>query len=167
MNYRIVGQDGKTYGPVAAETIREWLAQGRVESRTPVFVAGAADWTFIGLLPEFSPQANPATLGSLRPDLTLAKKTTGFATAGFVCGLLSWCCCCCGFPLSVLGIIFSIIAMVQIKSSPVPQSGWGLALAGLICSIAGMVFGFLLGLVQVLTENVSNPGANFGHFNWH
>ena len=89
MNYRIVGQDGKIYGPVAAEKIREWLAQGRIESRSPIFVEGAGDWTFVGLLPEFSPQASPPTLGSMRPDLTLAHKTNGFATAGFVCGLLS------------------------------------------------------------------------------
>ena len=106
MNYRIVGQDGKTYGPVPEKTICEWLAQGRLDSRTPIFVDGAKDWTFVGLLPEFSPHATPPTLGSLRPDLTLAHKTNGFATSGFVCGLLSlFSCCCCGcLPVSLVGI---------------------------------------------------------------
>ena len=167
MNYRIVGQDGKTYGPVAAEQIRAWLAEGRVDSRTPVFVAGAADWTFVGLLPEFSSQASPPTLGSLRPDLTLAHKTNGFATAGFVCGLLSCCgfCCCCFLPVSILGIIFSVIAMIQIKSNTPPQNGFGLALAGLICSIVGLLVGFFLGLVNGLVGVLNNPALNPSHFN--
>ena len=163
MNYRIVGQDGKTYGPVAAEQIRAWLTQGRVDSRTPIFVEGAVEWTFVGLLPEFSPQATPPTLGSLRPDLTLAKKTNGFATAGFICGILSWCCCCCGFPLSLLGIIFSIIALVQIRSNSPPQTGWGLALAGLILSATGLFAGIVFGLVNALTD----PAMNAVHFNWN
>ena len=163
MNYRIVGQDGKTYGPVAAETIRAWLAQGRVDSRTPIFLAGAADWTFVGLLPEFSPHATLPTPGPLRPDLAPAKKNNGFATAGFICGILSWCCCCCGFPLSLLGIIFSIIAMVQIKSNAPPQNGWGLALAGLILSVTGLFAGFVFGLINVLTD----PAMNSVHFNWN
>jgi hypothetical protein len=37
MNYKIIGTDGKTYGPASAEQIRQWLAQGRVDSRTAVF----------------------------------------------------------------------------------------------------------------------------------
>lgn len=163
MNYRIVGQDGKTYGPVTAEQIREWLAQGRVDSRTAVFVEGSMDWTFVGLLPEFSPQATPPTLGSLRPNLTLASKTNGFATTGFICGLLSWCCCCCGFPLSLLGIVFSIIALVQIRSQSPPQTGWGLALAGLILSATGLLEGVVFGLVNALSQ----PAMNTVHFNWH
>ncbi len=52
--YKIIGNDGKTYGPVPAERIREWIVQGRVDSRTTVLAEGAADWTFIGLLPEFA-----------------------------------------------------------------------------------------------------------------
>ena len=43
MNYKITGNDGKTYGPVSAEQIRLWIAQSRVESRTPIFVEGASD----------------------------------------------------------------------------------------------------------------------------
>lgn len=169
MNYRIVGQDGKIYGPVAAEKIREWLAQGRIESRSPIFVEGAGDWTFVGLLPEFSPQASPPTLGSMRPDLTLAHKTNGFATAGFVCGLLSlfgFCCCGC-FPVSLLGIIFSIVAMVQIKSNTPPQNGMGFALAGLICSVTGLVVGIIIGVVNGLVGTLADPNVAPWHSTWH
>ena len=52
--YKIIGKDGKEYGPVTGEQIRQWIAEGRVERRTPVFVDGAKDWNFVGLLPEFA-----------------------------------------------------------------------------------------------------------------
>ena len=54
-------------GPVDAAQLRVWLQQKRVDSRTPVFVAGAADWTFVGLLPEFSPgpSSPPPTIAPL------------------------------------------------------------------------------------------------------
>jgi hypothetical protein len=54
MNYTIIGQDGKKYGPASAEQIRQWIAEGRAENRTPVFVEGMADWTFLGLRLEFA-----------------------------------------------------------------------------------------------------------------
>ena len=38
--YKIIGSDGKTYGPVTAEQLRGWMAQHRVESRTPVLPDG-------------------------------------------------------------------------------------------------------------------------------
>lgn len=168
MNYRIVGQDGKIYGPLKAETIREWIAQGRVDSRTPIFVEGQKDWSFVGLVPEFSPHVNSATPFPLRPDLTMAAHTNGFATAGFVCGLLSCCgfCCCCFAPVGLLGIIFSIVAMVQIKSSPVPQKGWGLALAGLICSAVGLLVDVMFGLLNGVIEALTNPAMQDFHMNW-
>jgi hypothetical protein len=169
MNYRIVGQDGKIYGPASAETVREWLAQGRVDSRSPIIAEGAADWTFVGLVPEFSPKATPSTPAALRPDFAPAQKTNGFATAGFVCGLLScigFCCCGC-IPVSLLGIIFSIVAMVQIKSSLEPQNGWGLALAGLICSVVGLVVDTFVGILNGLVEALTNPAMRDIHINWN
>ena len=169
MNYRIVGQDGKTYGPATAEQIRAWLAQGRVDSRTPIFAEGATEWTFVGRLPEFSPSAAPTTPAALRTDVVPAQKTNGFATAGFTCGLLSCMglCCCCFAPVSLLGIIFSIIAMVQIKSSPEPQGGWGLALAGLICSVIGLIVGTLIGIINGLVGAMADPAMKDIHINWN
>ena len=52
--YRLIGTDGKTYGPVNLEQVRQWIVQGRADSRTAVFVDGTSDWTFLGLLPEFA-----------------------------------------------------------------------------------------------------------------
>jgi hypothetical protein len=52
--YRIIGADGREYGPVSAETIRQWIAQGRANAETQVKVEGAADWVALSSVPEFA-----------------------------------------------------------------------------------------------------------------
>jgi hypothetical protein len=148
--YKIVGNDGKTYGPVTADQIREWIAQGRIENRTAVLSTGGVEWTFVGLLPEFAPlfHSSPPVIAPPKVSAILTNKTNGFATAGLVCGILS-CLCCCGCPFSVLGLIFSIIALVQINTRTEKQAGWGLALAGLICSAISLLISFGLGIFQL------------------
>lgn len=158
--YKIIGNDGKTYGPVTAEQISGWIAQGRVENRTTVLPTGAAEWTFVGLLPEFTTQfSGPSPLiAPPKINASAARSTNGFATAGFVSGILS-CACCCGCPFNILGLIFSIIALVQINGQVEKQGGWGLALAGLICAATSLLFTFGFGIFHLL----STP-ANFV---WH
>ncbi len=151
MKYRIVGADGKTYGPVTLEQIRQWIAQGRADSRTPVFVEGAADWTFLGLLPELAGDfaGTPPVVAPLKPAASAARGTNGFATAGLVCGLLAWTCCCSCFPVGLLGTIFSIIALVQTSSRTEPQEGRALAIIGLVLSASNLIFSLGFGLLQL------------------
>lgn len=153
MNYKIIGQDGKEYGPITAEQLRRWIAENRVERQTPVFTDGAQDWTFVGSLPEFAAHFAGGTLppiAPLQPGTSAAgrmAKTNSFATAGLVFGILSvtLICCCGGFPFNILGLIFSIIALVQISERPELHEGRGLAIAGLVLSAAS----FLLLLIMM------------------
>ena len=156
--YKIIGNDGHTYGPATAVQIREWLAQKRVESRTPVLPAGAGEWTYLGLLPEFTRECGgvPPVIAPPQP----ARRSNGFATAGFVCGLIS-CICCCGCPFNLLGLIFSIIALVQIGNQTNKDEGWGLALAGLICSAISLLLACGFGLLQ-LAATPANLAWHFG-----
>jgi hypothetical protein len=140
--YKIVGDDGKEYGPATAGQIRQWISEQRIERDTPIFVAAAKDWNFVGLLPEFagffSTGAHPPTIAPV-PSL---RRTNPLATAGLVCGILSLTliCCCGGFPFNVLGLIFSIIALMQISENPLRFEGRGIAIAGLILSAIGILF---------------------------
>lgn len=154
--YKIIGTDGRQYGPISTEQLRQWIAENRVESRTPVFVEGATDWSFVGLLPEFAgsfPGQTPPPLSSAPPKLgTLTpsplRRTHPYATTGLIFGLLSVT-CCCGCPFNILGIVFSLIAMTQINRQPELYDGRGLAIAGLILSIVGLVSGVALTLFQL------------------
>jgi hypothetical protein len=149
--YKIIGDDGKEYGPATAEQIRQWTAEGRVERRTPIFVDGAKDWNFVGLLPEFAGLFSSAAPPPAIASVGQTRKTNGFATAGLVLGILSlsFCWCCGGFPFNVLGVIFSIVALVQIGGRPESSSGRGLAIAGLVLSAAS----FLIFLALLLSGN--------------
>ena len=162
MNYKITGNDGKTYGPVSAEQIRLWIAQNRVESRTPIFVEGASDWTFVGLLPEFAGHFGtpPPTIGSLKAGVVLPKKTNAFATWSLVCGVLAWCCCCCCIPFNLLGVVFGIIALVQINAQPETQEGRSLAIAGLSLSVLNLIWCFGLTLFDI-SVNQGRFAQNF------
>jgi TM2 domain-containing membrane protein YozV len=50
--YNIIGADGKQYGPVAADQIRQWLAENRVRSDTLVQPEGTQEWRPLTAFPE-------------------------------------------------------------------------------------------------------------------
>jgi hypothetical protein len=160
MNYTIIGNDGKTYGPADAEQIRQWIAQKRVESRTPIFVAGTADWTFVGLLPEFAPQFSetPPVIAAAKPGATQPSKNNQLAVWGLVCGILAWTFCCCCIPFNLLGLVLSIIALVQINAHPGTQDGRGLAIAGIALSATNL---FWCGGLTLFNLATSAPNIHF------
>ena len=52
--YTILGSDGNEYGPVDAAEIRQWLAQGRVNSDTKIRAEGTTEWKRLAELPELA-----------------------------------------------------------------------------------------------------------------
>ena len=51
--YIIIGGDGKEYGPVSTEEVREWVQAGRANGETRIKPEGAEDWTRVQDFPEF------------------------------------------------------------------------------------------------------------------
>ena len=156
MSYQIIGNDGRTYGPATLDQVRVWISQGRAESRTPVLVEASTSWSTLGLLPEFAPlfTAPPPVTPSAPPAAPPLRANSGaiptnsFATAGLVLGIISlMCCCCCGgFPFNILGLVFSLIAIVQISNHPEQSSGQAQAIVGIVLSAASFLI-FLASLV--------------------
>jgi len=72
-----------------------------------------------------------------------ATKTCGMAIAGLVFGILALI-QCCSLLFGILGIVFSCIAKSQIKKQPGILTGDGMATAGLVMSIVGMVINIIL-----------------------
>lgn len=71
-------------------------------------------------------------------------QTSPFAIVSIILGGISMltCWCCYGLPFNMLGIIFGIIALVQM-SSDATQSGKGLAIGGICLSVASGVLAFV------------------------
>ena len=154
--YKIIGADGKEYGPISSEVLRQWIAEGRANAQSKVLPEGATEWKTIVELPELSsplPGAVPPP-GSAPAPISLAPvpRNNSYAVAGLTLGILSLTvgvCCCYGLPFSVPGIICSSIALSQIKNDPFNQHGKGLAVAGLVLSILSICLGTLLLILGV------------------
>ncbi len=74
--FTIIGADGKEYGPVTADKLREWIASGRANAQTQARRDGETAWSTLGSLPEFSaafaaqppPPAPSFSAGASSPD---------------------------------------------------------------------------------------------------
>jgi len=51
-NYFMLGGDGKEYGPIPADQLRQWAAEGRANAQTQVRPDGGGPWTSFSTVPE-------------------------------------------------------------------------------------------------------------------
>lgn len=56
--YRIIGSDGREYGPVTADQIRQWIAESRANGQTRVRTEDSETWRTLAEVPEFAPLLN-------------------------------------------------------------------------------------------------------------
>jgi type II secretory pathway pseudopilin PulG len=133
--YRIIGADGREYGPVEAVVLRQWIQQGRLNARSRVLAPDAADWKTLGDLPEFHADlqaANPPAL----PPAAPAGQETALAVTSLVLGILA---VACFGPLTGLpAVITGHMARSRARKSPAVYGGEGLALGGLITGYIGL-----------------------------
>ena len=155
MPYFIIGGDGKEYGPKPDSEVREWIAEGRLNTQSQIREQSDPNWRALEDFPEFANYLFGATPSTPTPSAPAIQQhqqpypqygyqeqstTNGMAITGMVMGILSILSIypCCGIPFNILGIIFSSIGLKQIKSNQ-HQGGRGMAIAGLICSIISLV----------------------------
>jgi len=132
--YTILGGDGKQYGPITAETLRQWINEGRANRNTQVRPDGAEQWQALASVPEFAPYfatpppgLNTAVGGSpIGPP-----PNSGMAVTSLVLGISGF---CCPVITAIPGLILGFMAMNKIKASEGRLGGRGLALAGTIVS---------------------------------
>jgi hypothetical protein len=134
--YTIIGSDGKEYGPVSAEEVRQWFVAGRINAATKVRAADAGEWKSLSEFPEFNdvspkspapPPLPPLPAGAAAPRA----KMSALAVTSLVLGIIGL--FTCG-AAALIGLILGIIAIVKIKNSEGRLTGFGLALAGTIVS---------------------------------
>jgi hypothetical protein len=89
--YKIIGADQKEYGPVSADEMRRWIAEGRVNGQTLIQAEGQADWRPLSTFAEFATSSQPVP-GSVPlspvPGPDAARLVSGPATAMMVVGIL-------------------------------------------------------------------------------
>lgn len=105
--YKIIGSDQKQYGPVSAEELRRWIAEGRINGQTLIQADGQTDWRPLSSFPEFATLAQPLPSGTpltSAPAGNAAALVSGPATALMIVGIL----CVLGGIWGVVQNIFGI-----------------------------------------------------------
>ena len=136
--FKLLGTDKKEYGPVSAEQIQAWIAQGRANARTQLQAVGSTEWKPLAEFPEFAAalqqSGGAAVLSAAATETQPAAappKTSRLAVTSLVLGCLGL--LTCGIT-SLVGLVLGIIALVRINQSKGQLGGQGLALAGTIVS---------------------------------
>ena len=131
--YKIIGGDGKEYGPVSTDDLRRWITEGRVNAQTQVQAEGSADWQPLGAIQEFglsafAPPLAPLTAGVATVMPTFIKV---FSILNMVFGGLGLLCTPINFisiPLAAKTLGYSPL----MKGYLIFSSVWGLIAAAIL-----------------------------------
>jgi TM2 domain-containing membrane protein YozV len=85
--YKIIGTDGRPYGPATAEDIRRWMAENRVNAQTSVQMEGSQDWKPLGSFSEFASELKVVPPLIAPPPSNIASRASNKIPAG-ICGIL-------------------------------------------------------------------------------
>jgi uncharacterized membrane protein len=156
--YKILGGDGKEYGPVSLEALRQWVLEGRANAQTQVRVGDSPNWQPLAAVPELAEMfraAPPAISAAGAPgeiyegDYEL--DISGCVSRGFelfkanVGPMLT--ATLIGFSPQILGFIVRILGLI-------PLIGILFSLIGMVISLAQIVIGgpLLGGLYSVVLK---------------
>jgi Domain of unknown function (DUF4190)/GYF domain 2 len=137
--YKVIGADGRTYGPINIEVLTQWATQGRINPQTRVQPEGATDWIAASECPELQGifaslrSAAPAggTSAGVPAEGIASQQQKGMAITSMVLGIISL--LCLGGPFTgIPAVICGHIAHSRSRRSPAEYGGGGMALAGLI-----------------------------------
>jgi TM2 domain-containing membrane protein YozV len=128
--YRIIGCDGQQYGPVAAEQIRQWFAERRVNGQSLAQTEGSVDWKPLASFPEFAndTKAPPPVMTPPAPASPIAARASAKIPAGLFGILLG----CLGIHKFLLGYTRPGLIMLLVTILTCGLAALPLYLIGLI-----------------------------------
>jgi len=168
--YKILGGDGKEYGPVSAEQLRQWVREGRANALTQVRADGATQWQALGSLPElgeiFGAVAGvPPTIGGLSPVHAPGPLHDGdYELDIFGCLSRAWTVMSANLWLVVGGVAIYLLIKGGIGGfSAIPLIGPLFSIVGLIVTgpLLGGVYYFCLRVLRGQPTEVGEVFAGF------
>src|SRR5215510_2804202 len=103
--YRIIGADGNQYGPISADQLRQWIAEGRANAQTKILAEGTTEWKPLSEFPEFAapPPGTPPSFAPMASSATGASdQVNGPATALIIFAIL-------GFIMQASSLVFRML----------------------------------------------------------
>jgi hypothetical protein len=142
--YKIIGADGKEYGPITAEQLKQWLAEGRVNSQTRVLAEGATDWRPLSEIPELAATTTPSAplaAAAFQPNAASATdQVNGPAIGLMVTAILGFLIQLLALAVNVLGVSFGAMQSGQ-------NEAWMNMFSGTIGIVSGIVTIAIAGLI--------------------
>ena len=146
--YRIIGADGQQYGPVSADELRQWMAEGRVNNETRAQAEGTSEWKPLATFPEFA-TPTASTPPPLPPTAAAAvPQVSNYLVSSILVTLF-----CC-LPFGIPAIVYAAQVNSKLQAGDVAGAqessrkakmwclasviGWGLATIGYIIIFALM-----------------------------
>jgi len=127
--YKIIGTDGREYGPVAAQQIQQWISEGRVNAQTLVQPEGGTDWKALANYPDLLPPVAPPVSQPV-PGPSAKPPGADKKIAAGICGILLG---SLGIHKFVLGYTSEAVTMLLVTV--------------LTCGIGGVVM-HVIGLIE-------------------
>jgi hypothetical protein len=151
--YRIIGADQNEYGPITAEQVRQWVAEGRLNGLSKIQVDGSGVWKQLRDMPEFStllpPPPPPITLAAPRPPSSAGAPPVN-PLAGWALGTgIASLPCCFMLILSPVSIVLGAMALSQIRHNP-NQGGRGAATAGIVLGCISLFMAIVFWVIAVV-----------------
>jgi len=141
--YKIIGADQKEYGPVTAEQVRQWLAEGRASMQTKVLPEGSTEWKMIGDLPEFAsaaPGIVPAMPSVPAPSSAGAELVNAPAIGLIVLAIV-------GALLQIASLILNLAGASFLASSQMPKEAWANMFSGTLAVVSSIIGILVSGLI--------------------
>jgi hypothetical protein len=132
--FKIIGADGKQYGPASAEQIRQWLAEGRARPETLVQAEGSADWKPLSQFPDFAPPAPAGVVPPPVPPPITGNQPRADVSTYLIPAILSTIFCC--IPFGIVAIIFAAQVSSKLNAGDVPGAQKASANARTWCWLA-------------------------------
>lgn len=145
--YKIIGADGKEYGPITAEQLKQWIAEGRANAQTKVQAVGALEWKTLADFPEFEvPASSPpgvspfARMGG-SPPVNLDQVNGPALALMIIAGI--------HLASSALFLVLQGVGITLISAQQIPEQPWvaqmmsgtlGVVMHLLGMAISGIIF---------------------------
>ena len=149
--YKIIGADGKEYGPVTVEQLRSWRAQGRIHAQTRVQSVVTGEWLSASQHPELAALfGEPRDQGRGAPPVLTAPRAPGprrgLAVLSFVLGICSFALCLSALT-GVPAILFGHLARRRARRNPERFGGASFAMAGIVLGYVSIVFSVVIAIL--------------------
>jgi len=155
--YKIIAADGKEYGPITVDQLRQWITEGRANLQTQVLPDGATQWTTIGALPEFAGAApGPAPIAPIQPVVPTGgtDQVNGPAVGLIVVAIL-------GLLGQLTSLIFHLVGSSFMSANQPGVPPWAAMLSGPI-GIASNIIGIVMSVVVILGALKMKKLENYG-----